>query len=184
MSWNSGRSSFSGSTYSYPSTDAYGSGKHQYNTAAAADGKTPAKPSRLKKSSGKNDDDNNNAAAVGYPASGGGYGGKNNYGGGYGGYNAGSVTLYGGGVGTPYYGGGGSGPYTGGRVLSGYLTAQDGSRSPMVIHTREVHVYGSPYDGDGDQRRRNSGSGGGFFRPAFQAVGHFFDRKLGLHDRD
>jgi hypothetical protein len=56
----------------------------------------------------------------------------------------------------------------------------------LYISTREVHVYGSPgYDNDSqsnDQRRR--GGGGGFFGPAFHAVGHFFDRKFGLNDRD
>jgi len=125
---------------------------------------------------------------------GGGYGG--------GGYNNGG---YGGGGGAPYgndnrgitlYGNGGgynnNPPY--GNVSDGYNApaswgSQDpAGRTPMYISTREVHMYGAPqpFDGD-DQRRRGGGGGGGgggFFRPAFEAVGHFVDRRFGLDDRN
>jgi hypothetical protein len=83
----------------------------------------------------------------------------------------------------PYGGGGG--------VPAGYWTPQNGARSPLYINTREVHVYGGPhgpYDG-GDGYGGGGGSGerrrsGGFFRPAFEAVGHFFDRRFGFHSSD
>ncbi|KAL5220667.1 hypothetical protein ABZP36_025380 [Zizania latifolia] len=197
-SWSSGRSfdgqngssqysgssadAYSGGQYSGSSADAYGGGQYEATTG----GKKRQPTSRLKKSSGKDDD------VVDYTAPSSGAPNASNYGGGYssyGGYNAGSVTLYSNGA-TPYGGGygtaaGGSGvaiPYDGQHPT--VWAPQDGTRSPMVIHTREVHVHGagSKYDGDnnGGERRRS----GGFFRPAFEAVGHFVDRRFGLHDKD
>jgi len=119
---------------------------------------------------------------------GGGYGGgyTNGYGGGCAPYGSGNngVTMYGGsGYNNPSYG----------NVADGYNApaswgAQDpAGRTPMYINTREVHVYEAPpnFDGD-DQRRRGGGGGGGggFFRPAFEAVGHFVDRRFGFDDRN
>ncbi|KAG8078862.1 hypothetical protein GUJ93_ZPchr0007g3040 [Zizania palustris] len=183
-SWSSGRSFDDGQNgssqyYSASTADAYGGGG-QYE--ATTGGKKRQSTSRLKKSSGKKDD----VDVVGYtaPAGSGAAGAyapnASNYGGyssGYGGYNAGSVTLYNNGA-TPYSGGGGYGSATGQQPT--VWAPQDSTRSPMVIHTREVHVHGAGSKYDGDERRRS----GGFFRPAFEAVGHFFDRRFGLHDKD
>ncbi|KAG8054218.1 hypothetical protein GUJ93_ZPchr0001g29267 [Zizania palustris] len=209
MSWNSfnkdryfngqsGSSQSSGST-----TDAYGGGQYDQVTGGSGGqydqvtGGKKRQTSRLKKSSGKDDDVvDYPAAAGGYPTNAGTYS-NGGYGNGYG-----TVTVYGNGNGggaTPYYGTG-AGSYGGAygdaagsagvaipynSLPARYWTPQDGTRSPMVINTNEVHLYGAP----GSNRDGNNGGGerrrsGGFFRPALEAVGHFFDRKFGLHDRD
>ncbi|XP_062208707.1 uncharacterized protein LOC133910211 [Phragmites australis] len=114
-------------------------------------------------------------------------------------YSGGAKAYNGSAVGSPYYGGGGgvgvygnNSPYgNGGDVYvpynapAAFWAPQDGTRSPMYISTKEVHVYavpGSQNENDNDQKRR--GGGGGFFGPAFQAVGHFFDRRFGFQDRN
>jgi len=167
---------------------------------------SPARKSRGKKASADdypsyaantNRDDDNDGGYNG----GGGYGGGG-YNGGYGGgYNGG---YGGGGGGAPYgndtrgitlYGNGGgyNNPPPYGNVSDGYNApaswgAQDpaAGRTPMYISTREVHVYGAPQNFEDDQRKRGGGGGGGggFFRPAFEAVGHFVDRRFGLDDRN
>jgi len=124
---------------------------------------------------------------------GGAYGGYNGgaYGGGYSnGYGGGGAPYGNGNSGVTIYGGGGYSNPAYGNVAEGYNApaswgAQDPTgRTPMYIHTREVHVYPPPnFEGD-DQRRRGGGGGGGFFRPAFEAVGHFVDRRLGFDDRN
>jgi hypothetical protein len=109
----------------------------------------------------------------------GGYGNSSTYSnGGGGGYSKSSNT---------YSNDSGYAPYN---VPASYMIPQDGTRSPMVIQAKEVNVYGAPpgsqYDTDNynDQRGRGDGGGRGFFGPTLHAVGHFFDRKFGLHDRD
>jgi hypothetical protein len=81
---------------------------------------------------------------------------------------------------------GNSSPYN--VPASSYMIPQDGTRLPVVIQAKEVNVYGTPpgsqYDTDNYNDQRGRGDGGGFFGPALQAVGHFFDRKFGLHDRE
>ncbi|OEL20488.1 hypothetical protein BAE44_0018491, partial [Dichanthelium oligosanthes] len=109
---------------------------------------------------------------------GGGYGNSSPYSGG-GGY--GNSAPYGGGYGTG--GDGGYAPYS--NVPAGYWAHQDGTRSPLYINTREVHVYGAPAGyGDHDSHNNDEKRRGGFLGPAFHAVGHFFDRKFGFSDRD
>jgi len=127
---------------------------------------------------------------------GGGYDGgyTNGYGGGYtNGYGGGCAPYGSGNNGVTMYGGSGYNNPSYGNVADGYNApaswgAQDpAGRTPMYINTREVHVYEAPpnFDGD-DQRRRGGGGGGGggFFRPAFEAVGHFVDRRFGFDDRN
>nr|CAB3475221.1 unnamed protein product [Digitaria exilis] len=70
----------------------------------------------------------------------------------------------------------------------GKKDAADADADYPKSYAAEVHVYGAPpgYESnesngkEKEQRRR----GGGFFGPAFHAVGHFFDCKFGLNNRD
>ncbi|KAJ1286801.1 hypothetical protein BS78_03G379800 [Paspalum vaginatum] len=127
----------------------------------------------------------NGGTALGAPYYGGGkgYGSSSPYGGG-GGYSTGGGGYYGTGGGGYGTGADGGGYAPSNNAPAPFWALQDGTRSPMFISAREVHLHGVPAGYDNDNSSSEQGRERGFFGPALHAVGHFFDRRFGFSDRN